>query len=141
MAPRACRIFRGTAFGLATRISGKPSPQALYRQSVAGLQVEAIPIDYDAAAWHRRFLAQWPPGSDAHRFVFRPHRAWSALTRSRRPCAARRRSPHEEIAAFRFRRNRRARRGIFLPRCRAVFQPGVLSAPARGTLCRGYSAW
>ena len=25
------------------------------------------PLEYDAAAWERRFLAQWPAGSDAHR--------------------------------------------------------------------------
>ena len=40
--------FRGTGFGLATRIS----------------------IRYDSEAWLGEFLAQWPEGSDAHRSYF-----------------------------------------------------------------------
>jgi hypothetical protein len=28
--------------------------------------VHAIPVRYDTTAWKRRFLEQWPPGSDAH---------------------------------------------------------------------------
>jgi hypothetical protein len=34
------------------------------------LFVEAVPLDYDAVAWQRRFLAQWPEGTDAHRSYF-----------------------------------------------------------------------
>jgi hypothetical protein len=62
--------FRGTAFGLATRISVTPSPRALYGLRAGSLHVEALPIDYDAAAWMRRFTAQWPEGSDAHRSYY-----------------------------------------------------------------------
>jgi len=58
--------FRGTQFGLATRISVFPSKEPLYAQRAGPLWVEAIALDYDAAAWQRRFLAQWPAGSDAH---------------------------------------------------------------------------
>jgi hypothetical protein len=56
----------GTTFGLATRISVTASRNPLYRAKVGRLHVEAIAIDYDAAAWREIFLAQWPEGSDAH---------------------------------------------------------------------------
>ncbi|MFZ1910096.1 MAG: hypothetical protein WAU52_13530 [Burkholderiales bacterium] len=59
--------FGGTRFGLATRISHRPGPGALYSAQVAGLWIEAVALEYDAAAWERSFLLQWPPGSDAHR--------------------------------------------------------------------------
>ena len=62
--------FRGTRFGLATRISVRPSPRALYRARAGRLFVEAIAIDYDAVAWRERFLTQWPDGTDAHRSYF-----------------------------------------------------------------------
>jgi hypothetical protein len=62
--------FRGTSFGLATRISGSPG-NSLYAQRAAGLFVEAIALDYDAAAWQRHFAAQWPAGSDAHESYYR----------------------------------------------------------------------
>jgi hypothetical protein len=55
--------FRGTSFGLATRISVRAGAKALYHTRSAHLFVEAVPLDYDAAAWRRRFIAQWPPGS------------------------------------------------------------------------------
>jgi len=58
--------FNGTRFGLATRISLTASTLALYGEKAKNLFVEAIPLDYDAAAWERRFLEQWPAGSDAH---------------------------------------------------------------------------
>ena len=62
--------FRGTGFGLATRISVRPSTSALYTERIMSTFVEAIPLDYDGAAWRRRFLAQWPAGSDAHRLYY-----------------------------------------------------------------------
>ena len=62
--------FRGTTFGLATRISASPGA-SLYARRAAGLFVEAVRLDYDAAAWQRRFLAQWPAGSDAHESYYR----------------------------------------------------------------------
>ena len=59
--------FRATGYGLATRISVRaPSADAIYGVSVEGTHVHAIPIRYDTAAWKRRFLDQWPTGSDAH---------------------------------------------------------------------------
>jgi len=58
--------FRGTSFGLVTRISVRASAGALYGARAAHLFVEAVPLDYDAQAWRQRFLAQWPAGSAAH---------------------------------------------------------------------------
>jgi hypothetical protein len=58
--------FSGTSYGLATRISVFPGKNPLYSERAAGLFVEAVTIDYDAAAWQRRFLGEWPAGSDAH---------------------------------------------------------------------------
>ena len=62
--------FRGTRFGLATRISTFASNDALYRLRFANLVLEAVPLEYDAEAWQRLFLAQWPAGSDAHASYF-----------------------------------------------------------------------
>jgi predicted phosphodiesterase len=59
--------FRGTRFGLATRISTRPSNEKIYVQKQKKLFVEAVALDYDHAAWERCFLAQWPEGSEAHR--------------------------------------------------------------------------
>ena len=58
--------FRGDSFGLVTRISVEPCKDALYAARNGKVFIEAIPLRYDAAAWHKRFLAQWPPGSSAH---------------------------------------------------------------------------
>jgi hypothetical protein len=63
--------FEGTSYGLATRVSLEPHRLALYRARLGALHVEAIPIDYDAAAWREAFLAQWPEGSDAHASYWR----------------------------------------------------------------------
>jgi hypothetical protein len=57
--------FRGTRFGLATRISVRPDPSALYAARAGRLHVEAHALRYDHAAWLRRFLRTWPEGSDA----------------------------------------------------------------------------
>lgn len=62
--------FRATRFGLATRISVRRSPRALYAARAGDLHVEAVAIDYDAAGWRSRFLRQWPEGSDAHASYF-----------------------------------------------------------------------
>jgi len=59
--------FRGTRFGLATRISVSPFGGSLYSKKAKGLHVEAVALDCDHAAWERCFLAQWPAGSAAHR--------------------------------------------------------------------------
>jgi hypothetical protein len=59
--------FRGASYGLATRISVRaPAAGAIYGACVDGTHVHAIPVRFDTAAWKRRFLDQWPPGSDAH---------------------------------------------------------------------------
>lgn len=59
--------FRATRYGLVTRISvGARALDAIYAAAVGGTRVEAIPVRYDTAAWQRRFLEQWPAGSDAH---------------------------------------------------------------------------
>jgi len=58
--------FAGEAFGVVTRISVEPGNGALYAARRAGISVEAVPLRYDAVAWQKRFLAQWPPGSPAH---------------------------------------------------------------------------
>ena len=60
--------FRGTRYGLVTRISVDPQgPDALYGRAVddGRLHVTAVPIEFDAEAWGRHFLDRWPPGSDA----------------------------------------------------------------------------
>ena len=61
--------FRGTRYGLVTRVSVRPPRpgSTIYGLSSghAHLHVHAVPVRYDATAWERRFLAQWPPGSDA----------------------------------------------------------------------------
>ncbi len=61
--------FRGTRYGVATRISPVRGNN-LYAQRSGAVFVEAVAIDYDAEAWQRRFLAQWPEGSDAHRSYY-----------------------------------------------------------------------
>ena len=59
--------FRGETYGVATRISTTPHKNALYGTFWRGLFIEAVALRYDAKAWQRRFLAQWPEGSHAHR--------------------------------------------------------------------------
>lgn len=58
--------FRGARYGLATRISVRSHAGALYGARIGRLHLEAMPIEYDHAAWHERFLELWPPGTDAH---------------------------------------------------------------------------
>src|SRR5688572_24297428 len=58
--------FRRASHGLVTRISVFPGERPVYGARSGKLFIEAMPLRYDAAAWQRRFLAQWPPGSSAH---------------------------------------------------------------------------
>ncbi|MEW6687885.1 MAG: hypothetical protein AB1452_02230 [Pseudomonadota bacterium] len=58
--------FRGTRFGLATRISVRPRLRALYAARAGRLHVEAHALRYDHGAFLRRFERLWPAGSDAH---------------------------------------------------------------------------
>lgn len=62
--------FRGTRFGLATRISVRPGKGALYGARAGRLHVEAQPVAYDHAAWRKRFLELWREGSDGHASYF-----------------------------------------------------------------------
>jgi hypothetical protein len=62
--------FRGTAFGLATRISVRPGREPLSSARAGRLYVEAHAVRYDSESWRRRFLEQWPAGSDAHRSYY-----------------------------------------------------------------------
>jgi hypothetical protein len=56
----------GRCAGLLTRISRlPPNDTALYGTTLRGAHVHAVPIAYDASAWERQFLANWPPGSPA----------------------------------------------------------------------------
>lgn len=59
--------FRGTTFGVITRLSADPEvPSAsLYGMQIGKVRCDAIPIDYAQASWLRRFTAHWPPGSPA----------------------------------------------------------------------------
>jgi hypothetical protein len=59
--------FRGERYGLATRISVRPGEDAVLRMRHNDLFFDAVPLRYDERAWQERFLAQWPPGSSAHR--------------------------------------------------------------------------
>ncbi len=63
--------FRGRRSGLLTRISRHASPHVpLYGSELGEVRIDALPIDYDGAAWQRHFLSLWPPGSDAHSSYF-----------------------------------------------------------------------
>jgi len=58
--------FRGALHGLVTRISVRPSTDALYGTRLHGVHVEAVPLRYDVAAWTQRFLRNWPAGTPAN---------------------------------------------------------------------------
>jgi predicted phosphodiesterase len=70
--------FRGMTAGLVSRISVSPSGDALYSTRSGAVFVEAIALRYDERTWQERFLAQWPPGSDAHASY------WERITRGPR---------------------------------------------------------
>lgn len=65
--------FAGTRHGLVTRIAVTPlaGAEVVAREEVAGAHVETLRLDYDHAAFLRRFLAAWPEGSPAHESYFR----------------------------------------------------------------------
>lgn len=64
--------FAGDGAGLLTRFALQrfAGPQRRHAVQQQGVYVEAIAIDTDAAELQRRFLACWPPGSDAHASYF-----------------------------------------------------------------------
>ncbi|HSD54361.1 MAG TPA: hypothetical protein VLC47_09355 [Burkholderiales bacterium] len=57
--------FRGTRFGLITRISVRPHADALYGERLGPICVDALAVRYDHAGWVERFDARWPEGSPA----------------------------------------------------------------------------
>lgn len=65
--------FRGTRFGVITRIATSPAPAAaktLYGTRVGRIHLDALPVHYDHARWQQEFLAHWPAGSAAHQSYF-----------------------------------------------------------------------
>ena len=64
--------FTGSRFGLISRIATMPSPHApLYGTTQNGIHIDALPVNYDNAAFVDRFLALWPTGSPAHASYYR----------------------------------------------------------------------
>ena len=60
--------FAGTRHGVLSRISTHPAPAGLgvlYGTVVEGVHIDAVPINYDHAAWLAHFDAVWPAGSAA----------------------------------------------------------------------------
>ena len=60
--------FAGTRHGVLSRISVRPAParlDVLYGTVIEGVHIDAVPIDYDHAAWLAHFDAVWPAGSAA----------------------------------------------------------------------------
>ena len=60
--------FAGTRSGVLSRISIGPAPagvRVLYGTVIEGVHIDAVPIDYDHAAWLAHFDAVWPAGSAA----------------------------------------------------------------------------
>ena len=64
--------FTGDSAGLLTRISTLPYAGPAARAAIVhdGVFVDAVPIEVDPLQAQRRFLAQWPDGSDAHASYF-----------------------------------------------------------------------
>ena len=62
--------FRGTRYGLVTRIASRPAANALYGTRIGAAYVDAVAVDYDHARWIERFRASWPEGSPAHLSYF-----------------------------------------------------------------------
>lgn len=57
--------FSGARGGVVTRISVRAGREPLYAARIGGLHVEALALEYDAAAWLAQFDAWWPEGSSA----------------------------------------------------------------------------
>jgi hypothetical protein len=65
--------FKGTHYGLLTRISNSPETpsNSLYGVNLEGVRFDALPIDFDQRAWLDRFSRNWPAGSAAHQSYFK----------------------------------------------------------------------
>jgi hypothetical protein len=57
--------FRGTRFGLVTRISTAERADALYRERLGPIAVETLAVRYDHERWLGQFDRLWPAGSPA----------------------------------------------------------------------------
>ncbi|MEO8974592.1 MAG: hypothetical protein ABI552_02355 [Casimicrobiaceae bacterium] len=63
--------FRGTTFGVITRIGRSRSPhQPLCRVEHDGVFIEALPVHYDQSRWLYDFSEDWPAGSSAYESYF-----------------------------------------------------------------------
>jgi hypothetical protein len=59
--------FRGTTFGVITRIGLRPSRhRPLYGVTHDGVFIEALPVHYDQRRWLREFVEVWAPESPAY---------------------------------------------------------------------------
>ena len=74
--------FAGELFGLVTRIAVTPSDAAVYECRMGDVFIEAVPLRYDVQAWQRRFLEQWPRGSDAYASYYERITAGPRFTRA-----------------------------------------------------------
>lgn len=64
--------FRGTGFGVITRIATSRSPhRPLYGLQRDGVHIDAVAVEYDRRAFLGRFLERWPAGSSAHASYYR----------------------------------------------------------------------
>jgi hypothetical protein len=64
--------FKGSRFGVITRIATSPSPHTpLYGLERDGVHMDALALDYDHGIFLDRFLKRWPEGSPAHQSYYR----------------------------------------------------------------------
>lgn len=65
--------FSHTQYGLLSRMSVYPAREGLsqYGGKVGDVHVDAIPVHYDATAFEKTFLDNWPEGSPAHHSYYR----------------------------------------------------------------------
>ena len=64
--------FSRTQYGLISRISVGAARDGLsqYGGVIGGVHIDAIPVHYDAATFHKSFIENWPAGSPAHHSYF-----------------------------------------------------------------------
>lgn len=65
--------FSHTQYGLISRLSIHAAADGLaqYGDLINGVNIDAIPVHYDAAQFQQAFLANWPAGSPAHHAYFK----------------------------------------------------------------------
>ena len=64
--------FSGTEYGLLTRISIHAAAEGVsqYGHTMNGIYIDAVPVHYDALAFKKQFLADWPAHSAAYLSYF-----------------------------------------------------------------------